>query len=82
MGANRFASLRTEKVRRVKVPDRKFFFGWPTAVRVSHCWWENWAKERMGGGGKEKEKDIQKNDWRSEKYRFRGNSNIWDPQNL
>ena len=36
----------------------------------------------MGGGGKEKEKDIQKNDWRGEKYRFKGNSIIWDPQNL
>ena len=41
MGANRFASLRSEKVRRVKVLDRKFCF---------------------------EEKDIQKNDWRGEKY--------------
>ena len=38
------------------MPDRKKFFGSPTAVRVSLLWWENWAKESMGGGGKEKEK--------------------------
>ena len=43
---------------------------------------ENWAKERMGGGGKEKEKDIPKNDWRGEKYPFRRNSIVWDPQIL
>ena len=36
------------------MPDRKKNF------RLAHssvrAWWENWAKERMGGGGKEKEK--------------------------
>ena len=36
----------------------------------------------MGGGGKEKEKDIPKNDGRGEKYPFRENLMVWDPQNL
>ena len=82
MGANRFASLRTEKVRRVKVPDRKFFFGWPTAVRVSRCGGRTGPRKGWGGGGKEKEKDIPKNDGRGEKYPFRENLIVWDPQNL
>ena len=62
------------------MPDRKFFF-WLAHSSV-RAWWENWAKERMGGGGKEKEEDIPKIDWRGEKYPFKGKSIVWDPQNL
>ena len=62
------------------MPDRKKIF------RLAHssvrAWWENWAKERMGGGGKEKRKNIPKMDGRSEKKHFACNSTHWDAQIL